>query len=55
VLDNPVITIIAVIVIIIVVWAIAKFLLRLTGRVIGCVMTALIAAGILAILWLFVF
>ena len=36
-------------------FAIARFVLRLTGRVIGCVITAIVALGILAILILFVF
>ena len=40
---------------VIVAFAIARFVLRLTGRVIGCVLTAIVALGILAILLLFVF
>ena len=40
---------------VIVAFAIARFVLRLTGRVIGCVLTAIVGLGILAILLLFVF
>ena len=40
---------------VIVAFAIARFVLRLTGRVIGCIVTAIVALGILAILLLFVF
>jgi hypothetical protein len=38
-----------------IIFAIARFLLRLAGRVIGCILTIVIAIGILAILLLFVF
>jgi hypothetical protein len=38
-----------------IVWAIAKFVLRLAGRAIGCLLTAILAIGILIILWVFVF
>lgn len=36
------------------VWAIAKFVLKLAGRAIGCVLTAILAIGILVIVWVFV-
>jgi len=36
-------------------FVIARFVLRLTARVVGCVVTAIIALGILAILLIFVF
>jgi hypothetical protein len=41
--------------VLIVVFIIARFVLKLAGQVIGCVMTALVALGIVVILWLFVF
>lgn len=49
------ISIIGLLLLLVVVWAIAKFVLRLAGRVIGCVLTAILAIGILIILLLFVF
>ena len=52
---ETILWIIGLIILLVVVWAIAKFLLKLTGRVIGCVLTAIVAIGILLILWLFVF
>lgn len=42
-------TVIVIAVIVVIVWAIAKFVLRLTARVIGCVLTILIALGIVAL------
>jgi hypothetical protein len=39
--------------ILIVVFIVARFVLKLAGQVIGCVMTALVALGILAIVWIF--
>lgn len=41
--------------VLIVVFFIARFVLKLAGQVIGCVMTAIVALGIVVILWLFVF
>ena len=52
---NTILSIIGLIILLVVVWAVAKFFLKLTGRVIGCVLTALVAIGILIILWIFVF
>lgn len=52
---DTVFSIIGLLIILVVVWAIAKFVLKLAGRVIGCVLTAILAIGILLILWLFVF
>ncbi len=43
------------VILLIVVFIIARFVLKLAGTVIGCVMTALVALGILVILWIFVF
>ena len=39
----------------IVAFVIARFLLRLTGRVIGCIVTIIVAFGILAIILIFFF
>jgi len=47
-------SVLALVVVVAIVWAIAKFVLKLTGRIIGCSITALVVAGLLAILWLFV-
>lgn len=43
------------VIVLVIVFVIARFVLKLAGQVIGCVMTALVAIGILVILWLFVF
>jgi hypothetical protein len=48
-------SIVGLILLVFVAFAIARFALRLTGRVIGCIITAIVALGILAILLLFVF
>jgi hypothetical protein len=40
---------------VIVAFVIARFLLRLTTRVIGCVLTAIVAVGIAAIILIFFF
>jgi hypothetical protein len=40
---------------VIVAFVIARFLLRLTGRVIGCILTAIVAVGIAAIILIFFF
>lgn len=52
---NTILSIIGLLVLLIIVWAIAKFLLRLAGRTIGCVLTIILAIGILIILFIFVF
>ena len=52
---DTILWIIGLLILLVVVWAIAKFVLKLAGRVIGCVLTAILALGILIILWLFVF
>ena len=36
-------------------WVVAKFVLRLAARTIGCVITAILALGIIIILLVFVF
>ena len=46
---------IGLLVIVFIAFIIARFVLRLTARVIGCVLTAIVALGIVAILLLFVF
>lgn len=50
-----ILSIIGLVILLFVVFAIARFILKLTGQVIGCVLTALVALGILAILLIFVF
>ena len=50
-----IISLIVLAVIAVVVFAIARFLLNLAGRVIGCILTIVVALGILAILFIFVF
>jgi hypothetical protein len=46
-------SIVILVIVLVVVFIIARFVLRLAGQVIGCVMTALVALGILAIVWFF--
>ena len=48
-------SIVGLVLLVIVAFAIARFVLRLTARVIGCLLTAIIAFGIVAILLFFVF
>jgi hypothetical protein len=48
-------SIVGLVLLVIVAFAIARFVLRLTGRIIGCILTAIVGLGILAILILFVF
>lgn len=48
------ISILVLIVIAVVVWAIAKFILKLTARVAGCAVTALIVGGLLFIVYWFI-
>jgi flagellar biosynthesis component FlhA len=43
------------ILLVIVVFVVARFVLHLAGKVIGCILTALIALGILWLLFRFVF
>jgi hypothetical protein len=45
-----IISLIVLAVVVVIVFAIARFLLNLAGRVIGCILTIVIALGILAIL-----
>ena len=52
---DIVLSIIGLAILVIIVFIIARFVLKLAGQVIGCVVTLLVAAGILAILFLFVF
>jgi len=48
-------SIVGLILLLVIVWAIARFVLKLAGRAIGCVLTAILAVGILVILWVYVF
>ena len=48
-------SIVGLVLLVVVAFVIARFVLRLTARVIGCVLTAIIALGVIAILLLFVF
>lgn len=47
--------VVGLILLLVIVWAIAKFVLKLAGRAIGCVLTAILVIGILVILWVYVF
>jgi hypothetical protein len=40
-------------VLLVIAWLVAKFVLRLTTRIIGCVLTAIVAVGIVIILLIF--
>lgn len=51
---DTILSIIVLAVIVVIVWAVAKFVLKLTGRIIGCVLTALIALGLLFIVFVFI-
>jgi len=48
-------SIVGVILLVIVVFVIARFVLHLAGRVLGCILTVVIALGILWLLMRFVF
>jgi len=48
-------SIVGLVLILVVAFIVARFILRLTARVIGCLMTALVAVGIVAIAWFFFF
>jgi len=48
-------SIVGLLLLLVIVWVIAKFVLKLAGRALGCVLTAILAIGILVILWIFVF
>jgi hypothetical protein len=52
---ETVLFIVGLLLLLVVVWAIAKFVLKLAGRVIGCVLTAILVIGIFVIVWVFVF
>jgi hypothetical protein len=52
---DPVLSLIVLAVVAVIVFVIARFLLKLAGRVVGCILTIVIALGLLAILALFVF
>jgi hypothetical protein len=48
-----ILSIIGLIILAVVVWVVAKFVLKLTARVAGCAVTGLVAVGLLFLLWLF--
>ena len=51
---DTILSIVGLIIVVLIVWAILKFVLRLAGRAIGCVLTLLIALGVVAlVLWVF--
>ena len=52
---SEILSIVGLLLLLVIVWAIAKFVLKLAGRALGCVLTAILAIGILAILLIFVF
>jgi type IV secretory pathway VirB6-like protein len=54
-LMNTFFSIVGLLLLLVIVWVIARFVLKLAGRVIGCLLTAILAIGILIILWVFVF
>ncbi|MGB3716928.1 MAG: hypothetical protein WA996_21110 [Candidatus Promineifilaceae bacterium] len=47
------ISILVLVAVAVVVWVIAKFILKLTARVAGCAVTALIVVGLIAIVYWF--
>ena len=52
---DTILSIIGLLVLLVIVWVVAKFVLKLAARTIGCVVTAIFAIGILIILLIFVF
>lgn len=52
---DTILSIIGLLVLLVIVWVVAKFVLKLAARTIGCVVTAILAIGILIILFIFVF
>ena len=52
---DTILWIIGLLVLLVIVWVVAKFVLKLAARTIGCVVTAILAIGILIILLIFVF
>ena len=42
-------------VVVVIVWYVAKFILKLTTRVVGCAVTTLVAIGILFLIYFFLF
>ena len=47
-------TVIGVIVLVLIVWWLLKFVLKMTARVVGCAVTALIAIGIVIVALVFI-
>jgi len=52
---ETIFSILGLIVLLVVVWIVARFLLRVTGCILYVVLVSILAIGILAILWIFVF
>lgn len=49
-----ILSVVGLIILAVIVWVVAKFLLKFTARVVGCAVTGLVAVGILAIIWFFI-
>ena len=52
---DSVFAFIALAIVAVIAFAIARFVLKLAGRIVGCTVTAIVAIGILIILWIFFF
>ena len=51
---NMIISCIVLFVIVAIVWGVAKFFLKMTSKVISIIITAIVAIGLLAILFIFI-
>ena len=51
---DTIISCVVLFVIVAIVWGVAKFFLKLTGKVISIVLTIIVALGLLAILFIFI-
>ena len=51
---DTLISILVLVVIAAIVWAVAKFILKLTARVAGCAVTGIVVAGLLFIVYWFI-
>ena len=52
---ETILSILGLIVLLVIVWVVARFVLKLGGCILSAVLTAILAIGILAILFIFVF
>ena len=50
---DPIIAFVLLGILLVIAWIVAKFFLRLTARIIGCVLTAIVAVGIIIIIVIF--